>query len=72
VIFASNMNDWMGRNFDLYMIGLDGEGLEQITREESFDGFPMFSRDGKHLVFASNRGAEKPGDTNVFLAEWKD
>jgi Tol biopolymer transport system component len=66
------MNDERGRNFDLYMIGTDGEGLEQITHEDTFDGFPMFSRDGKQLVFASNRGAEKRGDTNVFLAEWKD
>ena len=32
----------------------------------------MFTRDGKSLVFASNRGAAKEGDTNVFLAQWVD
>jgi len=30
----------------------------------------MFSPDGKHLVFASNRGAKAEGETNVFIADW--
>src|SRR5215212_9776745 len=70
IIFASNMDDPRGRNFDLYKINIDGTGLERITFNETFDGFPMFSPDGKKLVFASNRNAEKSGDTNVFIADW--
>jgi Tol biopolymer transport system component len=57
-------------NFDLAVINIDGTGLERITFNESFDGFPMFSPNGKKLVFASNRNAAKPGDTNVFIADW--
>lgn len=57
-------------NFDLAVINIDGTGLERITYNDSFDGFPMFSPDGKKLVFASNRNAAKPGDTNVFIADW--
>jgi len=72
IIFASNMGDPKGRNFDLYMINLDGSGLERITTNESFDGFPMFTRDGKRLVFASNRNSTVRGETNLFLADWKD
>src|SRR6266403_805013 len=72
VIFASNMDDPRGRNFDLYKIDVDGTGLERITYNDTFDGFPMFSPDGKKLVFASNRNAAKPGDTNVFIADWVD
>ena len=72
VIFASNMDDPRGRNFDLYKISIDGTGLERITFNDTFDGFPMFSPDGKKLVFASNRNAAKPGDTNVFIADWVD
>lgn len=72
VIFASNMGDPHGRNFDLYMIKIDGSGIERITFSDTFDGFPMFTRDGKHLIFASNRNAKVRGETNLFLAEWKD
>ena len=72
IIFASNMNDPKGRNFDLYMIRLDGTGLERITTNDTFDGFPMFTRDGKRLVFASNRNGKIRGETNLFLADWKD
>jgi Tol biopolymer transport system component len=57
-------------NFDLAVINVDGTGLERVTFNESFDGFPMFSPDGKKLVFASNRNDAKPGDTNVFIADW--
>ena len=54
---------------------LDGGNLEQVTHFDGppgkkFDGFPMFSRDGRFLAFSSNRGAGKPGDTDVFIAEW--
>ena len=70
IIFASNMDDPRGRNFDLYKINTDGTGLERITFNDTFDGFPMFSPDGKKLVFASNRNAKTQGETNVFIADW--
>ncbi len=70
ILFASNMDDPKGRNFDIYKINVDGSGLERITDNETFDGFPMFSPNGKKLVFASNRNAKNRGDTNVFIADW--
>ena len=70
IIFASNVGDPKGRNFDLYLVNDDGSGLERITYNETFDGFPMFSPDGKKLVFASNRNGSRPGETNVFIADW--
>jgi len=72
IIFSSNLNAESPMNFDLYIINIDGTGLEQITFNETFDGFPMFSRDGKQLVFASNRFNKKPHDTNIFIADWAD
>ena len=64
------MHDEKGRDFDLYAINTDGTNLERITFFNGFDGFPMFSKNGKYLVFASNRNQKKRGDTNIFLAEW--
>ena len=55
------MHNPKGRDFDLYSIKIDGSGLERITFFEGFDGFPMFSLDGKYLVFASNRNQKKGG-----------
>jgi Tol biopolymer transport system component len=70
IIFASNVKDPKGRDFDIFTVRLDGSGLEQITFNSTFDGFPMFSPDGKKLVFGSNRNAKSEGETNVFVADW--
>jgi Tol biopolymer transport system component len=53
------------------MINVEGTGLERITWNPTFDGFPMFSRDGKRLVFASNRNGAKEGDSHIFIADWR-
>ena len=72
LIFSSNYGDPAGREFDLWMIDLDGTNLERITSTDGFDGFPMWSPDGRTFVFCSNRHNSKPGETNVFVTEWKE
>jgi len=72
VIFSSNLDAPRSRNFELYLINLDGTGLERVTFYDEFDGFPMWAPDGKTFVFCSNRFNAKPGETNVFLADWVD
>jgi len=72
IVFSSNYKNPRSRNFELYLINLDGSGLEQVTTHEEFDGFPMFSPDGRRIVWASNRGNSKPGETNLFIADWKN
>jgi Tol biopolymer transport system component len=75
VIFSSDhhVQDVQGPiNFDLFAIDVDGgEAVERITTYAGFDSFPMFSPDGRYLVFASNRGGTEPGETNLFVARWK-
>jgi Tol biopolymer transport system component len=73
VIFSTNHHDPnpAKREFDLFAIDLATGALEQITTSPGFESFPMFTPDGKYLVFSSNRGQRKPGDTNLFLAKWK-
>ncbi len=70
IIFASNHKNPRSRNFDLYLVNLDGSNLEQVTTNAEFDGFPMFSPDGRKLIWASNRFDAKPGETNLFIADW--
>jgi Tol biopolymer transport system component len=52
------------------VINVDGPGLVRVTFNDTFDGSPMFSPNGKKIVFCSNRNAAKQGDTNVFIADW--
>src|SRR5207237_6247831 len=69
IIFSSNVHDPSGRTFALYLVNVDGSELERITWADSFASFPMFSRDGKRLVFTANRGTG-PREQNVFVADW--
>lgn len=79
ILFSSNHHD-DGRpalDFDLFLVDLETGELEQIThydegRGKQFDSFPMFSPNGRWLAFSSNRGAGAPGETNVFVALWRD
>lgn len=56
--------------FHVYLVNDDGTGFEQITFEGSFNSFPMFSPNGKRLVWVSDRNAKGQGEYNVFLADW--
>jgi len=75
IIFSSNYDPATHAtggegNFELWMMDPDGSGLERITYSDGFDGFPMFSPDGKKLVWASNRNAKVPHETNIFIGDW--
>ena len=70
IIFASNYPDPATDKFDLYAVNVDGSDLEAITTDHTFNAFPMFSPDGHSLVWASNRGAPVPHETNIFIADW--
>ena len=59
-----------GLGFALFLVNIDGSGLERVTHAESFASFPMFSRDGRRLVFTGNRNAGAPREQNVFIADW--
>ncbi|MCG7896392.1 MAG: hypothetical protein JAZ12_18300 [Candidatus Thiodiazotropha taylori] len=78
IVFSSNMDDWRddyktyGHNFELYLINSDGSGLKRITYNKIFDSFPMFSPNGKKIVFGSNRNPDKPRATDIFIADWTE
>ncbi|MDR4471162.1 MAG: hypothetical protein MRJ92_00460 [Nitrospira sp.] len=73
VIFSSNVetrNEGGRPEFHLYLVNEDGTGMERVSFGGKFNSFPMFSPDGKRLVWVSDRNAKEPGEFNVFLADW--
>jgi len=70
IIFASNHEYERGFPFNMYTINEDGSDLQKISRDKGFDAFPMFSPDGKKIIFSSNRNNGGTRDTNIFIADW--
>ena len=78
IMFSSNVHSQQTKDaasskrptFHLYLIDEDGKNLERITRVGEFNSFPMFSPDGRRVVWVSNRHAKSRGEFNVFLADW--
>jgi Tol biopolymer transport system component len=72
IIFCSNYEYKRGFPFHMYIMSQDGTNLEKISHDNTFDAFPMFSPDGKKLIFCSNRNNGGTHDTNIFIADWNE
>ncbi len=70
IIFCSNHEYKRGFPFNMYMVDMQGNEMEKISRDKGFDAFPMISHDGKKIVFCSNRNNGGTRDTNIFIADW--
>ncbi len=55
-------------NYDLYMMKPDGSTQTRITFDPAFDGLPVFSPDGKKLMWTSKRG--DLSEAQVFIADF--
>lgn len=66
LIFTTNRHGFA--NFELYMV--DAKGLNEpvrVTYRDGFDGLPVFTPDGKQLVWTSNGGAT---NSQLWEANW--
>lgn len=79
IVFASNRDDFdqtmpgrYGFNFELYLLEIPTRRIHRLTYNPSFDGFPMFSFDGRKLVWCGNYVGTRPRDTDVLVADWDD
>jgi Tol biopolymer transport system component len=76
IVFSSNHPAPRSGNFDLYLVAAAatkaGPGaVERVTFDPAFDGFPMFDPTGTKLLWASNRQATRPTETNLMVADWR-
>ena len=55
-------------NYELYLMRSDGTRKTRITFAEGFDGLPVFSPDGKWLMWSSKR--TRDNTTQVFVARF--
>ena len=72
IIFSSSLGDPRMRTFHLWVVNFDGTGLQRVTSAGTFNAFPMFSPDGKKLVWASNRFNPDRHLSDIVLADWKE
>jgi Tol biopolymer transport system component len=56
-------------NYDLYLMTFDGKHSTRITFDPAFDGLPVFSPDGKKLMWTSKRGGL--AEPQIFLADFQ-
>ena len=76
IVFSSNKDDWLdefdsyGPNFELYLMEISTGKLTRLTYNSTFDSFPVFSKDGSKIVYSSNRNAENPRQTNIFISDF--
>lgn len=69
LIFTTNVHGFS--NFELYLVDAEGrKGPVRVTDTDGFDGLPVFTPDGEHLVWTSNRGARQ--QSQLFVAQWSD
>jgi Tol biopolymer transport system component len=73
IVYSSNSQaapDNRG-NFDIFLLDVDqpGAGPVKLTDYSGFDGFPVFSPDGRRIAFSSNRDGS-PYQTSLFLADF--
>ena len=71
LIYSSNWENPHGRNFDLYLVGVEVATRAGDPRPDASTASRCSLRTAAGWSFASNRGAQVQGETNLFLAEWR-
>lgn len=66
IIYATSVHGH--QNYELYLMRADGSRNTRITTAVGFDGLPVFSPDGKWLMWSSKRAPDKT--TQVFIARF--
>lgn len=68
IVFTSNRDDPpldLRGNFEIYSMNPDGSGIARLTNAQGIDGTPVWSPDGKKIVFRTNRDHFDPDPTKT-------
>lgn len=69
LIFTRADHKGAGRpNYDLYLLRDDGSQTLRVTADPEFDGLPVFSADGKRVMWTSKRGGLT--GSQIFIADF--
>lgn len=67
IIFSTNLHGH--RNFELYIVDINGKNEPvRVTNKAGFDGLPVFTPDGSHLTWTSDRVPVRKG--HLFHGKW--
>ncbi len=68
LVFATNKHGF--ENFELYMVDAQGSADPvRVSYRAGFDGLPVFTPNGKSIVWTSNNGGSQ---SQIFEAKWDD
>lgn len=56
------------RNYEVYLLDIDSGRSTRATYSPAFDGLPVFSPDGRRMMWTSQRGPD--GSSQIFLADF--
>ena len=51
IVFASDRDG----DYDIYVMNSDGSDVRQLTNNDAYDGYPVWSPDGSKIAFLSSR-----------------
>lgn len=66
IVYATSLHGH--QNYELYLMRDDGSHKTRVTHTPGFDGLPVFSPDGKYLMWSSKRSPDNT--TQIFLARF--
>lgn len=71
-VIATPGLDWglrsIERNSEVFIADIDGRNERNLTRHAAYEGWPIWSPDGRYLVFSSNRTG-KPNAGQLFAVD---
>ena len=67
VIYAGDIEDG---DHELFRIAPEGGERERLTFHRGLDAYPVFSRDGRTLIWVSQREGTRQGATDIVRATW--